>query len=546
MAEHLLQGGGIFEITDHTTASDWERFIANLEEVLTDWEINKNLPYRELPDGAISSGIWLEKTDILRYGNVVFDIKYQCLEDKHTQEINKPTVDEDSDEDRFSSASSTSYTDNNRDLETPDNEKKEVDYGEYELPENLPVCLHDMLESRNDFASKAHCLVRWYNLRRFLVIAPKGDTIVSEDQVKMILSSASIALSNLDCHVPIFVQIHNPKSNFYQGISEHMNLRTMYEMVYFRRNLKQYSYLSELIGIFREKSGCSLSDPISATIRLNYCLDSFELFTKPIDEFTGNEHSDDEQKPQVKPEAKTKPTSKGPLIQDMRSGVSFERVVEALDDCVPHPYRILRFLHVAALWPPISDKVITDSQVHSDLDPAEAPIWTIRSVVNDNCNMKLVHETQAIYKLLCEAIEYAYDTLDAGTVFTDCDRDSLEATCLRLSYDLSIKPEVILSKNHSDSLRKLIALLFHQAAELREENDALDQLAAQLKKKPSLNALYRNFTRRHRPSVKEFIIRSQVSRPFNPISTPAVPQMMFCTVCDEEFRLCGAFTELCN
>ena len=37
----LLGDEGVFEITDYTTASDWERFISSLEEILTDWKISK-------------------------------------------------------------------------------------------------------------------------------------------------------------------------------------------------------------------------------------------------------------------------------------------------------------------------------------------------------------------------------------------------------------------------------------------------------------------------------------------------------------------------
>lgn len=232
-------------------------------------------------------------------------------------------------------------------------------------------------------------------------------------------------------------------------------------------------------------------------------------------------------------------------VQDMRSGATLEQVKEALDNCLPHPFKILKFIHVAALWPPVSDKIITDSQVHSDLDPAEAPIWTMRCVTSDNCNMKIVHETQVINDLLQAAIGYAYDRLDASQIFTDCDRVALESECLRISYELAIKPEVVVSRSPSDSIRKLIALMFYRASELKADMDALDQIAAQLKKRPSLSEVYRDF-KRQKPSVKEFIIRTQISRPFSPISTPALPQRLFCTICDEEFRLCGAFSELCN
>ena len=571
MPDQLLQGGGVFEITDHTTASDFERFIANIEEILTEWELHKHsevdstaTSYKELPPGHISSGLWHERHDVVRFGNVAFDLRYQFLNESNLKKTSNQIArnndletgnEQSADEDEQSSTSSVCYEDADdqyKNILTEIPKEKEKEHGEHELPQNAPECLLDLVSTNNDFASKAHCLVRWYNLRRFVILVPRGDTIVSEDRVKLLLSSASVALANIDCHVPIFVQTHNPNNNFFQGISEHSNIRTMYEMVFYKRSLKQYDYLSELISIFREKTGCNLNDPISATARLNYCLDFFDLFVEQKDHFSGNEHSDDDDDDLVKMtstslQAKKASQAKQKQNQDMRSDASFEQVKDALQECLPHPYKIMRFLHVAALWPPVSDKVITDSRVHSDLDPSEAPIWTIRCVTSDNCNMKLVHNTQVMYNLLCAATDYAYDKLDASENFVNCDRDSLKASCLELSYKLAVQPEVVLSQTPGDNMRKLVALLFYRAQELRaDDEDALRQIAGQLKKRPSLSEVYRDFHRQQRPSVKEFIIRTQVSRPFNPISTPALPQRMFCTICDEEFRLCLACSELCN
>lgn len=556
MSEQFLRGESVFEITDHTTASDWERFISGLEDILTEFKLHKQSDTdkltRELPDGFISSGLWHEKHDELRFGKVTFDVRYQYLDDSNLKATSKGKIVDhyasqpDARAAEQSEEDSLEWCDAENEEGSDPNEvliEEKKDYQEHQLPEELPECLLDLVATSNDFASKAHCLVRWYNFRKFILLVPRGDTIISEDRIKSVLSSASIALANIDCHVPVLLQTHNPKNHFYQGVSEHSNIRTMYEMVLYRQNVQQYSYLSELIGLFREKISCNLNDPISASIRLNYCLDFFELFLRPHEEFAGNEF-ESERDELVEMTASRK--KMGNLrIQDMRSGASLDQVKEAMDKVLPHPYKILKFIHVAALWPPVSDKVITDSRVHSDLDPVEAPIWTIRCVTNDNCNMKLVHETQVINDLLQAAIKYAYDRLDASQVFTDCDRSQLEADCLKLSYELATNPEVVVSRNPSDSIRKLIALLFYRSSELKAEMDALDQIAAQLKKRPSLSEVYRDF-KRQKASVKEFIIRTQISRPFCPITTPALPQRMFCTICDEEFRLCGAFSELCN
>lgn len=565
MARQASEKEGLYEITDHTTATDWERFTANLEEILSDWGLCKqsesSQPYHQLPQGHISHGLWHEKRDTLKFGNFVFDIRYQYLDDSNLRSSDREQNQYDHEENNqnqnqlkdLSTSSSPDYHDaDDEDGTTPAATARDIPQGKAEQeddkdePNKIPECLLDMQATSNDFASKAHCLVRWYNLRKFMILIPRSDPIAEEGQLKIVLSSASMALSSTGCHVPIFVQVRNPESNFFQGVSEYFNIRTMYEMIYFRSNLEQYSYLSELISLFREKTSCNLNHPISATVRLNYCLDFFDLFVDPQDEFAGNEHSDnDDQDELVKMTANRKKVQPKALPrQDMRTGATFEQVKETLDKCLPHPYRILRFLHVAAIWPPTSDKMITDSRVHSDLNPIEAPIWTIRSVTSDNCNMKLVHETQAVYKLLESAVDYAYDKLDASQVFADSGREIIKAQCLKLSYDLAIQPEVVLSTSPSDNIRKLIALLFYRLYELKEDLDGLDQIARQLKKRPSLSEIYHEF-RKLKPSVKEFIIRTQMARPYNE-NSPNLPQWMFCTICDKELRLAGAFSELCH
>lgn len=555
MTDTWIQSGPVFEITDYTTASDWERFVANLEEILIDWKLHNGSSQaksQELHPGAISNGILHEEREIIKYGKLSFEIKYLHLEFSGEKETHQQTMSSQEEDDVLDFHEASDGKDSHKlssDLAKGSSNDNGDEYDEYEMPEDLPECLMDLVSTNNDFSPKAHCLVRWYNLRRYILLIIKGDTLISEDRLRILLSSASMALSNIDCHVPLFVQHHNPKSNFYQGISEHKNIRTTYEMVYFKRPLKQYEYLSELIGVFREKASCNLSDPLSVSIRLNYSLNNFDLFkskTKYAEDFVGSDADELVKMTSDKKGLKSQQSQRS-RIMDLRSDSSFEEVVETINHGIPKPYNILKFLHVGALWPTVSDKVIVDSQVHSDLDPCEAPVWMMRCVTSDRSNMKIVHDTQAIYDLLCDAIDYAYDEFDAVSVFDDCDRESLKSQCLRLSFDLAKDPEVVLSEKPGDNLRKLIVLLFHQASMMSKakDDDAFNEMAHQLNK-PPLEKIYRSFGHDHKPSVKEFIIRTQISRPFKPISTPALPQRMFCTITQTDFRLCGAFSELCD
>lgn len=549
----------VFDITDYTTASDWERFVANLEQILTDWKLTKssNYDYNELPIGAITSGIWHEEQEFIKHGMITFEIKYLRLDHEATRSITPD--DQGSDSPEFHDASANALQDDDDD----DHNKKssesngdndsmiQEDYqgNEFKLPKDLPECLNDLVSTNNDFASRAHCLVRWYNFRKFILIKPRGDTLISDDAIRIILSSASIALANVDCHIPIMVQHHNPRNFLFQGVSEHRNIRTTYEMVYLKSNLKQYEYVSELIGMFRNKVGCQLSDPINVSIRLNYCLNSFRFISTNQESYCGIEthQVDDATKELVEITSRTNQSEARSIIMDLKKDASFEQVVDAIRQGHPKPHNILQFLHVAALWPPVSDKVIVDSQVHSDLDPPESPIWTMRCVTSDNTNMKIVHDTQAIHELFCDSIEYAYTHLDAKEVFDDCDKQSLKDRCLRLSYQLAKQPEVILSEVITDSLRKLVALLFHRANEMtRTVDEDADHDVDESKQQPTLNEIYKQFGSKNRTSIKEFIIRSQVSRPFQPKVSPALPQRMFCSIRNSDFRLCGAFSELCS
>lgn len=560
MTDKWIQSGSVFEITDYTTASDWERFIASLEEILIEWKLNKQSdidePYQELPPGAISNAILHEDREIVKYGPLSFEVKYLHLELNTSRETSSQSNDKEDSKTGDEHTNVSEFQDardgNDYDAGSPDSNtkfqqdgKESDEFDEHQLTHDLPENLLDIVSTNNDFAPKAHCLIRWFNLRRFILLILRGDTLVSSDKLKLLLSSASIALANVDCHVPIFIQHHNPKCNFYQGISEHRNVRTMFEMTYYKYPLKQYSYLSELISLFREKVGCTLNDPITVSVRLNYSINTFDLF--PNKSIQHDELGSDVDE-LIKMTSRPKVTNQHsrPLVMDLKNDATFEQVVASMR-YQPTPHNIIKCIHIGVLWPSISDKVIVDSQVHSDLDPAEAPIWTIRCITSDNSNMKIVHETQALFELFETAIDYVYNELDANTTLHGISKEDLKSKFLKLSFELSKEPEVLLSEQPGDCMRKLISLIFHRAAELTvADDDALEEIAIQLKKKPGLDEVYRNFNRKQKPSVKEFIIRTQVSRPFQPLSTPSLPHRMFCTVGNADFRLCGAFSELCN
>ena len=88
----------VFEINDFTAASDWERFIDSIENILRKWKINnvKNNS-RQLEKGDFSKYNWKCKSENLVFHDFLFTVTHY--------ELNLPKLEEDatvtSDEETF-------------------------------------------------------------------------------------------------------------------------------------------------------------------------------------------------------------------------------------------------------------------------------------------------------------------------------------------------------------------------------------------------------------------------------------------------------------
>ena len=56
----------VFEITDFTNSSDWERFITQIEETISEWQLNSYVKFRPLAQNELASGEWESKISNLR------------------------------------------------------------------------------------------------------------------------------------------------------------------------------------------------------------------------------------------------------------------------------------------------------------------------------------------------------------------------------------------------------------------------------------------------------------------------------------------------
>uniref|UniRef100_A0A672P2B0 Rab3 GTPase-activating protein catalytic subunit n=1 Tax=Sinocyclocheilus grahami TaxID=75366 RepID=A0A672P2B0_SINGR len=194
----------VFEITDFTTASEWERFISRVEEVLNDWKLIGSGVGKPLEKGELTSGSWEETTQEISFSDFRFSITHHCLKQ--------------------------------------------------ESAEN---------ESRDDGVC-------------FVVISPGAncEAVVSESKCNLLLSSVSIALANTGCQVPLLVQIQQNWRKVYAGECQGPGVRSDFEMVHLRKAPGQYTHLSGLLDVFKNKIGCPLTPlpPISISIRFTFVL----------------------------------------------------------------------------------------------------------------------------------------------------------------------------------------------------------------------------------------------------------------------------------
>ncbi|XP_042324449.1 rab3 GTPase-activating protein catalytic subunit isoform X1 [Sceloporus undulatus] len=324
----------VFEITDFTTASEWERFISRVEEVLNDWKLIGVSSGKPLEKGVYTTETWEEKSDEIAFADFRFSVTHHYL------------VQESSDKDA----------------------KEEL------VEDALPVAMQDLLCMNNDFPPRAHCLVRWYGLREFVVIAPgaNNDAILSESKCNLLLSSISIALGNTGCQVPVFVQIHHKWRRMYVGECQGPGVRTDFEMVHLRKVPSQYTHLSGLLDIFKSKIGCPLTPlpPITISIRLTYVLQDWQQYFWP------------QQPPDI-----------DALVGGEVGGLEFGKLpFGACEDPISE-------LHLATTWPHLTEGIIVDNDVYSDLDPLQAPQWSVRVRKADNPQCLLSDFVTEFFKL---------------------------------------------------------------------------------------------------------------------------------------------------
>ncbi|KAK2815399.1 hypothetical protein Q5P01_025866 [Channa striata] len=145
-------------------------------------------------------------------------------------------------------------------------------------------------------------------------------------------------------------------------------------MVHLRKVPSQYNHLSGLLDIFKSKIGSTLSalPPVNIAIRFTYILQDWQ------------QHS----WPQQPPDFDT-------LLGGEVGGVEFGKLpFGACEEPISE-------LHLATTWPHLTEGIVVDNDVYSDLDPLQAPHWSVRVRTAENPQCLLGDFLTEFFKLCC-------------------------------------------------------------------------------------------------------------------------------------------------
>uniref|UniRef100_A0A182NLM2 Uncharacterized protein n=1 Tax=Anopheles dirus TaxID=7168 RepID=A0A182NLM2_9DIPT len=313
---------------DFTTASDWELFNARLEEIFHEWKLSfGQSAFRKLAHHELASCRWTVARETIKFADVELHVvHYRAVL-----------------------------------LEQPDADPTE------QVPASSCQTFVDLMALENDYCAaygaqrasvgedtdelKLHPLAQWYGLREFVIVTPAKKSIANESQIRILMSSVHIAVSESSCDVPVFVQAMDKVQHVYLGVCESGPVRMSFDIVHLHLTPPTCKYLSGLLEVFKGKIGVAYVDPVAVSVRFTYALTRF---------LTGGFVSD-----------KSVPFAPDSGSSDRVSlpfGVSVDPVAELIVHCT---------------WPQVADNVVVDSQTYSDFDPLTAPLWSLRAQFED-------------------------------------------------------------------------------------------------------------------------------------------------------------------
>ncbi|CAG5116376.1 unnamed protein product [Candidula unifasciata] len=355
----------VFEITDFTTASEWERFIARLEEILHEWKLVNCEPRPAALKDQYATGTWAEKSEEVLFADFRFTFSYVYLQ-------------------------------TNEDISATNVSRKE-DLEEVDEEHKTPTVFLDLMNFDNDFPSRAHYLCRWYGLQEFFTLTPVSEKqlIEGESKARLLLSSASIAFGNSNCGIPVFIQVLSKWRKLFTGTGLVPGATTEFEMSHLRRFPAQYCHLAGLLDVFKSKLGCVYISmpPVSVSVRFTYILQDWI-------------HS---AWPQVPPDFSS--FCDGEVGYGEIDFLPFGACTDTISE-----------LHLFCTWPCLSEDMIVENSLYSDLDPLQAPQWMVRLQMADDPQC-LLGEFLRDFLKLCDRHESTDEVLRKVALDNDPDKE---------------------------------------------------------------------------------------------------------------------------
>lgn len=224
---------------DFTTASEWEIFIARIEEIIKDWRLSKS-SLSKLSGGYTKK--WIGKSEEIQFQGNKYILSYHMLE----------TV---------KSAEETVETKNN----------------------SILVDLHNGIwesttKFMDDLDGSPFPVSSWYGLKRYLMLY-SSLPLVDGNLIKLVMSSANIAFANTDCGVPFFVKIREHWQPTYLGFYEDTEHKVSFDTIHLKRISNQCSHLSGLVSLFKSKIASPVAlDAVVVSTKFSYELKDVDAF----------------------------------------------------------------------------------------------------------------------------------------------------------------------------------------------------------------------------------------------------------------------------
>lgn len=160
---------------DFTTASEWEVFIARLEEIIHEWKLPHSKIEPALKPGDFLNSTWQVKSEELNFANYPFLLKHFKLKTPDSDDV----------------------TDSSDASDEDPNTQSHI----------------DILNITNDFVriDQDHLeIARYYGIREFILLTPgKRISISDETRIKILVSSLTIASTNANWYVFFFNHLNN-------------------------------------------------------------------------------------------------------------------------------------------------------------------------------------------------------------------------------------------------------------------------------------------------------------------------------------------------